>query len=50
MLALERANIVRALDACDWKVSGDRGAAHLLDLPASTLTSRMKALGIVKSD
>lgn len=48
MLALERDNILRALDASNWKISGERGAARLLDLPASTLTSRMKALEIVK--
>lgn len=43
---LERANIVRALDASDWKVSGDSGAARLLGMNPSTLTSRMKTLGI----
>lgn len=42
----ERANIRRALEACDSKVSGDQGAARLLGIPASTLSSRMKALGI----
>jgi len=49
MLALERDNILRALDACGWKVAGDRGAARLLDIPASTLSSRMKALDIIKN-
>jgi transcriptional regulator with GAF, ATPase, and Fis domain len=44
--ALERANIVRALRATDWKVSGERGAAALLSLNPSTLSSRMRALGI----
>ncbi len=48
MLALERDNILRALDAANWKISGERGAARLLDLPASTLSSRMRALEIVK--
>jgi len=43
---LERQNIIRALEARNWKVSGDQGAAHLLGLPPTTLTSRMKALGI----
>lgn len=43
---LERANIVRALAASDWKVSGDSGAARLLGMNPSTLTSRMKSLGI----
>ena len=49
MLNHERNNILRALEACGWKVSGGNGAAKLLDIPASTLSSRMKALDIVKS-
>jgi len=46
---LERANIARALEYCDWKISGENGAARLIGVPASTLSSRMKALGIRKS-
>ena len=42
----ERANILRALEACAWRVSGDSGAARLLGLPATTLSSRMKALKV----
>jgi PAS domain S-box-containing protein len=49
MLALERDNILRALDARDWKIAGDSGAARLLDVPASTLSSRMKALDITRT-
>ncbi|MET0516350.1 MAG: sigma 54-interacting transcriptional regulator [Nitrospiraceae bacterium] len=45
---LERANIIRALQSAEWKVSGDKGAARLLGMNASTLSSRMKALGIAK--
>jgi PAS domain S-box-containing protein len=45
---LERTNIVRALDAAKWKVSGEKGAAALLGMNASTLSSRMKALKIHK--
>jgi PAS domain S-box-containing protein len=45
---LERANIMRALEAARWKVSGDKGAANLLGMNASTLSSRMKALKIEK--
>ena len=41
---LERANLLRALEACQWRVAGDQGAARLLGLPPSTLSSRMKAL------
>jgi PAS domain S-box-containing protein len=45
---LERANILRALEAANWKVSGDKGAASLLAMNPSTLSSRMKALKIQK--
>ena len=44
--SLERENIVRALDVCDWRVAGERGAARLLGINPSTLASRMKALSI----
>ena len=45
---LERANIIRALQSAEWKVSGDKGAARVLGMNASTLSSRMKALKIQK--
>ena len=44
--ALERANIVRALEAAAWKVSGAGGAAALLQMNVSTLNSRLRALSI----
>jgi PAS domain S-box-containing protein len=43
---LERENLLLALDAAHWRVSGKNGAARLLGIPPSTLQSRMKALGI----
>ena len=46
--ALERANIERALAACEGKISGENGAAQRLGLAPSTLSSRMKALGIFR--
>ena len=46
---LERQNILMALEQCNWKVSGESGAAKLLGINASTLTSRMKALEISRS-
>jgi PAS domain S-box-containing protein len=46
MRQLERANLMRALEAAGWKVAGQSGAAQLLGMRPSTLTSRMKALGI----
>ncbi|NJO35152.1 MAG: hypothetical protein HC869_20635 [Rhodospirillales bacterium] len=45
---MERSNILHALEATKWKVSGEQGAAKLLGLNASTLSSRMKALKIHK--
>jgi len=46
MEELERANLRRALAASGGKVSGENGAARLLGIPPTTLSSRMKALGI----
>lgn len=45
---LERSNILRALETAKWKVSGQKGAASLLGLNASTLSSRIKTLKIQK--
>ena len=45
---LERTNILHALETTKWKVSGEKGAASLLGINASTLSSRMKALKIQK--
>lgn len=46
---LERQNILLALEQSNGKVSGEGGAAKLLGINASTLASRMKALGITRS-
>ena len=43
---MEREHIMKALSLCRWKVSGKGGAARLLDLHPSTLTSKMDKLGI----
>jgi transcriptional regulator with GAF, ATPase, and Fis domain len=43
---IERRNIVRALAQCQFKVSGEGGAARMLGMSASTLAYRMKQLGI----
>ena len=42
----EKENLVQALEATGWRIAGQDGAAQLLGLKPSTLTSRMKALGI----
>ena len=44
--SFERTNIKRALQECGGKISGRDGAASRLGVPPSTLSSRMKALGI----
>lgn len=45
----EREHIMKALKKCNGKVWGSGGAAELLDLPPSTLNSRMKKLGIKRN-
>lgn len=44
--SFQAANIRRALQACDGKVYGDKGAAALLGMKPTTLSSRIKSLGI----
>ena len=44
--AMERENIILALNASDWKVAGATGAAAMLQIKSTTLSSRIKALGI----
>ncbi|MCF6402857.1 sigma-54 dependent transcriptional regulator [Chitinophaga filiformis] len=48
MSAHDRNHILKVLGKCNWKVAGKNGAAAMLDLKVSTLTSRMKKLGIVR--
>jgi formate hydrogenlyase transcriptional activator len=42
----ERAHIIKALNHCKWRISGKGGAAELLELPATTLHSKMAKLKI----
>jgi PAS domain S-box-containing protein len=44
--AVERANILRALEESGWKVKGEGNAASRLGLKPSTLRFRMRRLGI----
>jgi two-component system response regulator HydG len=46
MEEMERMHIMKALKACEGRVSGSIGAAKLLGIPAQTLYSKMKKLGI----
>ena len=45
---LEKQNLMRALARSNWRISGAGGAADLLELKPSTLSYRMKMLGIKK--
>jgi transcriptional regulator with GAF, ATPase, and Fis domain len=42
----ERDNIIAALDQAGWKISGRGGAAEVLGIRPTTLTSRLKRFGI----
>ncbi|OYW97030.1 MAG: hypothetical protein B7Z14_18745, partial [Bosea sp. 32-68-6] len=42
----DRTSILAALETSRGRVSGPQGAAALLGVPATTLASRMKSLGI----
>jgi transcriptional regulator with GAF, ATPase, and Fis domain len=46
--ALERQNIENALSRCAFRIAGERGAAQLLGLSPSTLSYRMKQLGVAR--
>lgn len=46
IVKLERENIIKALNITNWKISGDGGAADLLKIPRTTLTSKIKKLDI----
>lgn len=43
---IEKDHIIEVLKKTNWKVSGDKGAAKILGLNATTLEARMKKLGI----
>ncbi|MCI0746053.1 MAG: sigma 54-interacting transcriptional regulator [Verrucomicrobia subdivision 3 bacterium] len=49
MQKFERRNIMLALETCGGKIAGENGAARLLGIPATTLNSRIKALGIERT-
>jgi formate hydrogenlyase transcriptional activator len=44
----EREHIIKVLRDCSWRVAGGKGAAKHLGIPPSTLTSKLKRLGIEK--
>jgi PAS domain S-box-containing protein len=48
MKSMQKKNILLALKASNWRVSGSHGAAELLDVKPTTLADRMKMFGIKK--
>jgi formate hydrogenlyase transcriptional activator len=46
LVDVQRAHILRVLEATNWRIEGPSGAAKLLGLCASTLRTRMRKLGI----
>ena len=46
MRALQKQNLIAALKATGWRVSGKNGAAELLGIKSTTLTDRIKSFGI----
>jgi PAS domain S-box-containing protein len=50
MVEIEKQNIIRALETANWKISGNDGAAKMLQVPPTTLSSRLSKLGITRSD
>lgn len=46
ILELEKNNIIKALNLTSWKISGKDGAAELLNLPRTTLASKIEKFGI----
>ena len=48
MEELERDHIIAVLNQCNFRIAGKGGAAEILDLPPTTLHSKIKKLGIKK--
>lgn len=46
---VEKDHIIAVLEKTHWKVSGEKGAAKILGLNATTLEARMKKLGIERA-
>ena len=44
----ERQNILNALNNANWKIFGKNGAAELLGIPPTTLTTRIQRMGLKK--
>ena len=45
----ERENILKALKSTNWKIFGQDGAAELLGIPPTTLTTRIQRMGLKRT-
>jgi transcriptional regulator with GAF, ATPase, and Fis domain len=43
---MEKSHIIKVLESAGWKISGEQGAAAILEMHPNTLRSRMIKLGI----
>lgn len=49
LTAMEKAHIIKVLEQTRWQISGENGAAAILEMHPNTLRSRMSKLGIRRS-
>ncbi|PHS69278.1 MAG: Fis family transcriptional regulator [Methylophaga sp.] len=47
--AMEKGYIIQVLEYTDWRISGEQGAASILEMHPNTLRSRMSKLGVRRS-
>ena len=47
---MEKSHIIKVLKVTEWKISGEQGAAEILEMHPNTLRSRMNKLGIRRSN
>ena len=50
LIDMEKSHIIKVLKTTDWKISGEQGAAAILEMHPNTLRSRMNKLGIRRSN
>jgi len=50
LIEVEKIHIIKTLKTTDWKISGEDGAASILEMHPNTLRSRMNKLGIRRSN
>jgi len=49
LVEMEKGHIIKVLEFCEWRISGEQGAATILEMHPNTLRSRMAKLGIRRS-